>query len=258
MDDFNHVKSVYDKQCETEVKSVLFNACFNNADLSTLKKVVSTGKTITANVDDWAIGVYETTNTLGTKVLLHCFDVINSRIIVDNDFVNTFGSGPLDYYFCRVSLPDTKLIKTERNKPWGLLKQRVQYKYFRAQLLKWELSSTVYRGYVHFEQFKTGNIHFHMIVAIPLGIHINNLRAELSDLFGINSKKETQNFFNSRVIPTKDDLKKVIEYLLNKQPPKDYEVIDQNIFKPLRIKCLLNPSAPSSPTTTEHEVAMRM
>lgn len=132
------------------------------------------------------------------------------------------------FYFCRVSLPESKKISSENNKMWGLLKQAHQYKYLRSKLLRFRETSCVKFMFCYFEQFVSGNIHFHLIVNVGEE-HIVNLKAELAELFGVNKKVEMTNFFHQRKI---DDFSKTHEYLFEKKE-HDYENIDQTKFKPI-------------------------
>lgn len=195
---------------------IISMSCPNNAGFSNDVQGV-TGQTKSANIEEWPLNVYETTPVLGVKLLYQ-----------------KYSKTGLSWYFCRVSLPESKTIKSENNKLWGLLKQVKQYKYYKSKLLKYELTSCVDNGYIHFEQFRSGNIHFHMILAIPHHIHVYNLKVEMSELFEIRSKKEMKNFFHQLPIHTDDDFDKVISYLTDKNLKK-YESIDQNIYKPIRI-----------------------
>lgn len=135
------------------------------------------------------------------------------------------------WYFGRVSLPESKKIKTEKNKLWGTMNQYAQYKYYRSKLMgAYTQSSCVKYMICYFEQFKSGNIHFHFIASLG-DEHIINLKSEFADLFDINKKEEMKNFFHVQPV---EDMNKTFEYLFEKNEHA-YENIDQEKFKPIKI-----------------------
>lgn len=134
------------------------------------------------------------------------------------------------WYFGRLSLPESKKIKSEKNKLWGTMNQYAQYKYYRSKLMGvYTESSCVNYMICYFEQFKSGNIHFHFIVSLT--DHIINLKSEFADLFDVGKKEEMKNFFHVQPI---DDMNKVFEYLFEKNEHA-YENVDQDKFRPIKI-----------------------
>lgn len=137
-------------------------------------------------------------------------------------------NAPSQWYFCRLSLPESKKISSEKNKLWGLMKQAQQYKYYRHKLLGHVSTTCINYMFCYFEQFKSGNIHVHLIVDIGKE-HIINLKSELSELFCVNKKEEMKQFFHSQPI---ENIEAVHEYLFNKKE-HSYENLDQDVFKPI-------------------------
>lgn len=219
------------KQWETETKSALLDSCSNNAELSRID--MTSGKSTTAKLEEWNT-ISCDTNINVVDYMVKPYDILGDLKLVKSELTRV-GLYPYNMYFCRLSLPETKVIKTEGKKLWGLLKQKTQYKYLRSKLLNYGLTTCLYRGYCVFEQFRSGNIHCHIIAFIPSHIHVMNFKSELAFLFDINSKKELKNFFHSAPMKNREDLIKVIEYVTDKKQ-KSYESIDQNIFKPIGIK----------------------
>lgn len=190
------------KLCETENEASL-DTCSNDASFS--------GQSDSAEFDEWVLETKLTT--------------------VERYLEYTLNSPKL--YFCRVSLPESKKIQTERNKLWGLMKQAQQYKYYRHKLLGYTLTSCIQFMFCYFEQFKNGNIHFHLIVDIG-DEHIINLKAELAELFGVSKKDEMKHFFHSQKI---DDIEATHNYLFHKEQHA-YENIDQEVFRPIILQRL--------------------
>lgn len=202
------------KLCETENEASL-DSCSNDASFS--------GQSDSAELDEWELECFHTTKR----------SYLNRVYQFDDDYMNSHNGDSPSYYFCRVSLPESKKIQTERNKLWGLMKQAQQYKYYRHKLLSHTLTSCIQFMFCYFEQFKNGNIHFHLIVNIGKE-HIINLKAELAELFGVSKKDEMKHFFHSQKI---DDIEATHNYLFHKEQHA-YENIDQEVFRPIILQRL--------------------
>lgn len=156
--------------------------------------------------------------------LFWCLDTYLTTV---NKYLETDYKAP-KLYFCRLSLPESKKISSEKNKLWGLMKQAQQYKYYRHKLLGHVSTTCINYMFCYFEQFKSGNIHVHLIVDIG-DEHIINLKSELSELFCVNKKEEMKQFFHSQPV---EDLEAVRSYLFDKKE-HSYENLNQDVFKPI-------------------------
>lgn len=107
------------------------------------------------------------------------------------------------------------------------LSQKAQYTYIYNKLNNHEFFSFS-RAFIIFEQTKLGNIHFHAVLYALENDH--DIRAEFYDCFGIKKGKSVRHFIDIKEI---NDMKGMIDYLFNKKE-KDYEAVDQRLFKPLK------------------------
>lgn len=134
----------------------------------------------------------------------------------------------LKYKFVSVGMPTKHLV---RNKgvlvEYQTLSQKAQYTYIYNRLNNHEFYSFS-SAYIIFEQTKLGNIHFHAILYALENDH--DIRAEFYDCFGIKKGKSVRHFIDIKDI---DDMPGLIDYLFNKNE-KDYEKVDNLIFKPLK------------------------
>lgn len=151
-----------------------------------------------------------------------------------------------DMYFCRIGFPDSYLVPGEKGKTWGRLKQIQQYNYLKRKILSYRNSDSVAIMLSYFEQFKSGNLHIHLIIGIDPNSwtsNIKNVKCELANLFELpqKNKKMWEQFFDSKSLIDRsnrsiseniENVDHVLDYLFNKKY-KNYEDIDQSIFMPI-------------------------
>lgn len=135
-------------------------------------------------------------------------------------------------YFCRVSVSPHKKIKQENNRLWGSLKQKKQYGWMNSKFANYsDIDDSILQIHGIYEQFKTGNLHIHLLVKLKEGKLIHDFKADLSSMFEITKKDELNSFFHSQEIT---DIEGVLNYLFKKKE-KAYENVDKLVFRPFRI-----------------------
>lgn len=143
------------------------------------------------------------------------------------------GQNKIDkYIFLSVGFSTKYKVNTRKGViEYQVLKQKDQYKFIIDKIMGHEFSTFDVDdgvGFLFFEQTFEGNIHFHGILKTECK---QDLKADFLDCFNIKRGSDAKFTVNIKPITNLEGLE---EYCFQKTTKK-YEIVDQQLFKPLKI-----------------------